>query len=135
MDDLFLLGRLIFGGFFLYNGANHFLMNATMVQYAAAKAVPMPEVAVAVAGVLILIGGFCVPTGFQPYVGLSCIALFLVCVTPMMHNFWALTNPMDRLNEMGRFLSNAALLGGTLMMFAVPRPWPYSLELRRRIRA
>jgi len=53
MDDLFLLGRLIFGGFFLYNGANHFLMNATMVQYAAAKAVPMPEVAVAVAGVLI----------------------------------------------------------------------------------
>ena len=26
MDDLFLLGRLIFGGFFLYNGANHFLM-------------------------------------------------------------------------------------------------------------
>ena len=53
MDDLCLLGRLIFGGFFLYNGANHFLMNATMVQYAAAKAVPMPEVAVAVAGVLI----------------------------------------------------------------------------------
>jgi hypothetical protein len=36
---------------------------------------------------------------------------------------------------MGRFLSNGALLGGTLMMFAVPRPWPYSLELRRRIRA
>ena len=46
MDDLFLLGRLIFGGFFLYNGANHFLMNATFVQYAAAKGVPMPEVAV-----------------------------------------------------------------------------------------
>lgn len=133
MDDLFLLGRLMFGGFFLYNGANHFLMNATMVQYAAAKGVPMPEVAVAVAGVLILVGGFCVLTGFQPYVGLSCIALFLVCVTPMMHNFWALTNATDRLNEMGRFLSNGALLGGTLMMFAVPRPWPYSLELRRQL--
>ncbi len=135
MDDLFLLGRLFFGGFFLYNGANHFLMNATMVQYAAAKAVPMPEVAVAVAGVLLLVGGFAVLTGFQPYVGLSCIALFLVCVTPVMHNFWTLTNPADRLNEMGRFLSNAALLGGTLMMFGVPRPWPYGLELRRRIRA
>ena len=58
MDDLFLLGRLIFGGFFLYNGANHFLMNATFVQYAAAKGVPMPEAAVIVAGVLILAGGF-----------------------------------------------------------------------------
>ena len=29
---------------------NHFLMHATMVQHAAAKGVPMPEVAVAVAG-------------------------------------------------------------------------------------
>jgi putative oxidoreductase len=77
MGDLFLLGRAIFGGFFLYNGANHFLLNATMVQYAAAKGIPMPEAAVAVARVLILVGGFCVPTGFQPYVGLSCVALFL----------------------------------------------------------
>ena len=134
MDDLFLLGRVIFGGFFLYNGANHFLMNAMMVQYATAKGVPMPEVAVVVAGVLILVGGFCVLTGIEPYVGLSCIALFLVCVTPMMHNFWALTNPTDRLNEMGHFLSNAALLGATLMMFTIPQPWSYSVSLPRRAR-
>jgi putative oxidoreductase len=134
MDDLFLLGRLIFGGFFLYNGANHFLMNATLVQYAAAKGVPMPEVAVVVAGVLLLIGGFSVLTGIEPYVGLSCIALFLVCVTPVMHNFWTLTNPADRANVMGHFLSNVALLGGTLMMFAIPQPWPYSVDLRRRAR-
>ena len=134
MDDLFLLGRLIFGGFFLYNGANHFLMNATFVQYAAAKGVPMPEVAVIVAGVLILAGGFCVLTGIEPYVGLSCIAVFLVCVTPVMHDFWVMTNPTDRANEMGHFLSNAALLGGTLMMFAIPQPWPYSVHVRRRAR-
>ena len=133
MDDLFLVGRLVFGGFFLFNGANHFLMNAMMVQYASAKGVPAPEIAVAVAGVLILVGGFCVLTGFQPCIGLTCIALFLVCVT-IMHNFWALSDPTERLNEMGRFLSNAALLGGTLMMFAVPKPWPYSLDLRSRIR-
>ena len=69
MDHLFLLGHLIFGGFFLFNGANHFLMNATYVQYGAAKGVPMPEVAVAVAGVLLLVGGFCVLTGIEPYAG------------------------------------------------------------------
>ena len=56
----------------------------------------MPETAVAVAGVLILMGGFCVLTGFQPYARLSCIAMFLMCVTPMMHNFRALTNPLQR---------------------------------------
>lgn len=51
-----------------------------------------------------------------------------------MHNFWALSNPTERLNEMGHFLSNAALLGGTLMMFALPRPWSYSLELQNRVK-
>jgi uncharacterized membrane protein YphA (DoxX/SURF4 family) len=62
-------------------------MQATMIQYAAAKGVPTAELAVAVAGVLILIGSFFVLTGFQPYVALSCMALFLVCVTPMRRNF------------------------------------------------
>ena len=78
-------------------------MNATYVQYGAAKGVPMPEVAVA--GVLLLVGGCCVLTGIEPYAVLSCIALFLVCVTPVMHNFWALTNLTDRANEMAHFLS------------------------------
>lgn len=63
MDDLFLLGRMIFGGFFLYNGANHFLSNTMFVQYTAAKGVPMPDIAVAVAGLLIVVGGFCVGRG------------------------------------------------------------------------
>jgi len=50
--------------------------------WAAAKSVPTPEVAVAAVGVLLLVGDFCVLTGIQPHAGLSCIALFLVCITP-----------------------------------------------------
>ena len=42
MDDLFVLGRVIVGGVFLFNGANHFLMNAMMVQYALRKAFRCP---------------------------------------------------------------------------------------------
>ena len=80
-------------------------------------------------------GGFCVLTGLWPCVGVSCIALFLVCVSPFMHNFWAISDTAQRMLEMGHFLSNMALLGGTLMMVAIPTPWPYSLELRRPIRA
>ncbi|HVJ05666.1 MAG TPA: hypothetical protein VM578_08335 [Candidatus Saccharimonadales bacterium] len=33
---------LPFGGFFLYNGINHFLQYKTLVGYAASKKVPMP---------------------------------------------------------------------------------------------
>jgi putative oxidoreductase len=39
----FTLGRLIFGGFFLYNGINQFLQYKTLAQYAASKQVPLPK--------------------------------------------------------------------------------------------
>ena len=38
MNDLFLVGRIIFGGFFTYNGINHLLNSSSMAQYVAAKA-------------------------------------------------------------------------------------------------
>jgi hypothetical protein len=43
MDDLFVVVRLIVGGFFLFTGANHFLMNAMMVEYASALPRPWPS--------------------------------------------------------------------------------------------
>jgi putative oxidoreductase len=135
MDDLFLLGRIIFGGFFTYNGANLLLSNASSAQYAAAKGVPMPEVAVAIAGMLILIGGLSVLLGLWPHVGAACIILFLAVITPVMHNFWAVTDPAQRLADMINFTKNVALLGGALMMLGVPTPWPYSVDRRRRIAA
>jgi uncharacterized membrane protein YphA (DoxX/SURF4 family) len=61
--------------------------------------------------------------------------LFLIGVTPIMHNFWAMADEAQRTVELANFAKNLALLGGTLMMVGVPRPWPYSLEQRRRITA
>jgi putative oxidoreductase len=136
MNDLFLVGRIIFGGFFVFNGINHFLTFDPTVQYTAAKGIPLPEVAVLVATALLLIGGFSVLFGFLPEIGLACIALFLAVVSPLMHNFWDIGDPVQRMNEMGNFMRNIALFGGSLMMLAVPRPWPYSVERgQRRIAA
>jgi len=109
-------------------------MNAVMVQYAAAKGVPMPEAAVAVAGVLILVGGLCVLTGFQPYVGLSCIALFRVRHADDAQLLGA-DGPDGAYERDGTLPQQCGAAGGTFVMFAVPRPWPYSVELQRRIRA
>lgn len=135
MDDLFFLGRIIFGGYFLVNGANHFMSDAMFVQYAAAKGVPMPEIAIVAAGLLIVVGGLSVLLGLWPHVGTLCIVLFLLGVSPIMHNFWAITDPAERTAEMVNFTKNMALLGGALMMVGIPRPWPYSLGQQRRIAA
>ena len=133
MSDLFLLGRILFGGFFTYFGVNHFLNLAAMTQYTAAKGVPFPELAVLASGTLILAGGLSVLFGVWPHIGAACLGVFLVSVTPIMHNFWDIADPGQRMMEVGNFLKNLALLGAVLMMVAVPRPWPYSLERRRRI--
>ena len=133
MKELFLLGRIVFGGYFVYSGLNHFLSSAMMAQYAASKGVPLPEIAVFATGLLIVAGGLSVTFGLVPHIGALCIALFLVGVSPMMHNFWAVPDPAQRMVEMVNFTKNMALLGGVLMLLGIPRPWPYSLEQPRRI--
>lgn len=133
MRELFLLGRIVFGGYFVYSGLNHFLAADMMAPYAGAKGVPLPELAVYATGLLILLGGLSIIVGVLPHVGALCIALFLVGVSPMMHNFWTITDPAVRMGEMINFTKNMALLGGVLMLLGVPRPWPYSLEAGRRV--
>ncbi len=71
--------------------------------------------------------GSSVVVGFRPEVGLVLIVLFLLVVTPVMHDFWNIADPGQRLGEMINFTKNAALMGAALMMLSLPRPWPYSL--------
>jgi uncharacterized membrane protein YphA (DoxX/SURF4 family) len=131
MDVPFLIGRILFGGYFLYSGVNHFVSAPMLAQYAAAKGVPAPELAVVLSGLLLLVGGASVLLGFWPHVGVWCIVAFLVIVSPVMHNFWTIADPGQRVAEMINFTKNIALVGGSLTMLSVPRPWPYSLERAR----
>jgi putative oxidoreductase len=133
MDELFLLGRIVFGGYFAYNGVDHFLSNAMLAQHAAEKRVPMPEIAVALTGVLLLVGGVLILLGLAPHLGAACIVLFLAGVTPIMHNFWAIPDPAQRTAEMYHFTKNLALLGAAFIRVGVPRRWPYSFERRWRL--
>jgi len=127
MDLLFVIGRVLFGGLFLYNGLNHFLHFETTRRYTANKHVPLPAVATIVSGVSLLTGGASVVTGFRPEIGLGLIVAFLVVVTPKMHDFWTVTDPTQRMGQFINFQKNVALAGAALMMLAIPRPWPYSL--------
>jgi uncharacterized membrane protein YphA (DoxX/SURF4 family) len=127
MAGAFLIGRLIVGAFFIYNGLNHFMSLQMFTQYTAAKGVPAPAVAVVGAGLLILFGGISILLGWRPELGVAAIVVFLVGVSIPMHNFWAETDPGQRMNDMGNFMKNMAIAGATLMLVAIPQPWPYSV--------
>jgi uncharacterized membrane protein YphA (DoxX/SURF4 family) len=126
-DILLLVGRLLFGGLFLYNGINHFQNRAAMTGYAAYKGVPMPSLAIIGSGLWLVICGLSVILGLRPDVGLLMSVIFLAGVTPVMHNSWTASDPNARLADSINFQKNMALLGAALVMLAVPRPWPYSI--------
>ncbi len=125
----FLLGRLIFGGFFLYNGINHLKERKTLGQYAQSKNVPQPEAAVVASGIALLIGGTSILLGVKPKLGAAAIAGFLLGVSPVMHNFWSQEDPAQRMNDMINFSKNMALLGGALALMGVDEPWPASVPV------
>jgi uncharacterized membrane protein YphA (DoxX/SURF4 family) len=124
-----LIGRAIFGGFFVYNGVNHFLNLEMMTGYTRSKEVPAAPLAVAVSGAMITAGGLSLMTGTRPKVGAALIAGFLVGVTPIMHAFWQQEDPQQKMNEMIHFSKNMAMLGGAMLAAAIPEPWPAAVTI------
>jgi|SRR5712671_833500 len=131
MKAPFLLGRILFGGFFLYNGINHLKKAKDMAPYAESKGVPAPELAVKLSAVPLLIGGASLLLGVKPKLGALAIFSFLAGVSPVMHDFWRNENPEERMKNMVDFMKNAALAGGALALMGVDEPWEASVPVEQ----
>ena len=129
MKAAFLLGRMIFGGFFVYSGIHHFQERKSLAQYAGAKNVPLPEVAVAATGAMLIAGGTSILLGVKPKWGTLAAMTFLGGVSPMMHDFWKAEDPQQRQNDMVNFIKNMAMLGAALALMGVEEPWPASVPI------
>ncbi|HEY1658177.1 MAG TPA: DoxX family protein [Candidatus Sulfotelmatobacter sp.] len=127
MKAPFLIGRMIFGGYFLYNGINHLLQSKAMAPYVESKGVPLPELAVKLSGVPLIIGGASLLLGVKPKLGTMAILGFLAGVSPIMHDFWSKEDAGERQTEMINFAKNIALAGGALALMGVDEPWEASV--------
>jgi putative oxidoreductase len=126
-DYAFVAGRIIVGGYFLYNAYQHFAQLKFIAGYAKSKGTPAPELAVAGTGVLLLLGGLSMLLGFHPSIGAGLLVIFLLGVSFKIHDFWAIQDPQRKMQEQVNFFKNMALLGFLLMSLGIPRPWPFSL--------
>src|SRR6185437_4736545 len=129
MKAPFMIGRLLFGGFFLYSGINHFKQRQGLWQYAKGKNVPLPDVAVMASGAALIVGGASLLLGIKPKIGAAAVVGFLAGVSPVVHDFWKQEDPQQRQMEMIQFLKNMALLGGALALMSVKEPWPASVPV------
>jgi len=127
MSAIFLIGRIIFGGYFIRAGINHFKNIGNMAGYAASKGVPSPKLAVGFSGLLALVGGLLIVVGVWPGIAVLSLLVFMVPVTYMMHPFWKEKDPSMRMNDQINFAKNVAIIGALLMMVLLSAPWPYSL--------
>ncbi len=127
MVYLFLIGRILYGGFFVMSGINHLMNSAAMAGYAGAKGLPAPRLAVLGSGVVMILGGLSILLGIRPEWGVVLLTIFLVPATLMFHNFWADADPMARMNNLINFQKNVAIMGAAWMMLMIPQPWAMSL--------
>jgi len=122
MDALFLVGRFLFGLLFVVSGlAGHLAGYRQLAGYAAAKKIPFAGPAVLVSGVMIILGGIGIIAGIWADLSALAIAVFLFGTTFFIHNFWTLPkdDAMARLQDMTQFQKDLALLGASLVFFAV----------------
>jgi putative oxidoreductase len=110
------------------SGMSHF--TAKVVGYAAAAGVPLPSLAVPASGVIAVAGALSILLGYHARIGAWLLVLFLVPVTLIMHNFWAVKDPMMAQLQMVMFMKNLSMLGGALLISQFGAG-PWSLDARQ----
>lgn len=126
------VGRALLVAIFLFGVPGHF--TPAYAQYAAQAGVPMPQILVPLAGILMLAGGLSVLLGYRAKLGAWLLVLFLVPVTLTMHKFWAESDPMMAQMQMAMFMKNVSILGAALLITHFGAG-PVSLDARARTTA
>lgn len=108
-----LVGRIALGAIFVISALGKLFNWRGMVGYAGTKGVP--EALLVIATALELLGGLSVILGFKARWGALALLIFLVPVTLVFHNFWAVA-PAERQAQMVNFLKNLSIAGGALIL-------------------
>lgn len=112
MDVIFIIGRIILGGFFLMSGMKHFTKFGMLKNYAASKKIPMPGFATAFTGLMLFATGLSILVWLLVLWGALIGVVFLVFSSFLMHNFWTLEkDDPARAAEMRYFMANMSLVG------------------------
>jgi putative oxidoreductase len=109
-----LLGRVLLSVIFILSGLGklpHFHDVAAMM---AGKGIPLASVALVITLLIEIGGGLMLLTGYKARYAALVIAVWLVPVTLVFHNFWAVPAAQQQ-DQMINFLKNLAIIGGLLV--------------------
>lgn len=124
-----LTGRILMGLIFLVSGFFKIMGYSQMVAFATAKGLPVASIGIACAIVVEVVGGLMLMSGFKTRIAAWILFLYLIPVTVLFHNFWALKG-MEQQDNMVHFLKNLAIMGG-LLLLAGTGPGAHSVDERK----
>jgi putative oxidoreductase len=128
MNYIILTGRIFYSLIFVMAIFSNFSQKA--ISEAVAQGVPLASIAVPLSGIIAILGGLSVALGYKAKWGACLLVLFLIPVTLMMHNFWAISDPMMAQMQQIMFMKNLALLGAALFISQMGSG-PMSLDNRK----
>jgi putative oxidoreductase len=114
-DITTLAGRILIAVIFLISGFFKVGGYAQIVAYATAVHLPAPGVAIAAAAAVELAGGLAILAGFKTRFAAWVLFLYLIPVTYVFHNFWAVQGQEQQM-QMVNFLKNVAIMGAMLVL-------------------
>jgi putative oxidoreductase len=116
---LALIGRLLFGLYFVFTGAGFHIPKSKMAEgYAQSMKFPVPALAGWPTGIWMAAGGMSIALGVWPDIGALMIAAFAIPAAAWFHRFWEVQDPMQRQFQQGYFGRNVIIVGACLIMFS-----------------
>jgi uncharacterized membrane protein YphA (DoxX/SURF4 family) len=117
MDVILIIGRVLFAAVLLNSGIAHFAKLDAMAGYAAHKKVPAAKAAVALSGLILVLGSLAIIFGVFLDLGALAVAVLLVVMAVSMHDFWT-ADEASKQTETIQFFKNISMAGAALVMFA-----------------
>lgn len=120
-----LIGRILLSSIFIFSGYGKIGGFQQTVGYMASKGLPMTEVLLVLTIIIELGGGLMILLGWRARWAALAIFLWLIPVTLIFHNFWAVDASQMQM-QMIQFMKNVSIAGGMLLVLGLGSG-PYSL--------
>ncbi|MGE5323164.1 MAG: DoxX family protein, partial [Actinomycetota bacterium] len=105
------LGRALLSAIFIISGVFKLTQFSGVAGMMASKGIPLASVALVLTILIEIGGGLLLLTGFKAQYAAMVMALYLVPVTLVFHNFWAFHGQAQQTQTIN-FLKNLAIMGG-----------------------
>ena len=123
-----LVGRILLALIFLISGYHKIDGFSKVAAAMAGKGIPFSEIALVITILIEIGGGLMLIAGWKARWAAAAIFLWLIPVTLMFHNFWAVDAAQYQ-NQFNHFLKNLCIMGGMLYIMAFGAG-PLSLDAR-----